>query len=269
MQNEAIAVIEDDRPSVSMDVNKVSDEGLDLGINVLLESQGAADRDLLAVLLVERHKRARADESAAWLVSCEVLFLLATQTFVDERGETLPLWMKYSQGAGWSWSSFVMDTLNVGPSVATSRKRIWEVFRRRLGWTPEVMARIGPSRLSVSVAEMERSLSEGGDDKLTGMLLGDGNGKDNAGWQDIWLHCQRRGDERRRLAGKPARVKFQQNLVVDESTGEVTGFSIETWYDELVYNLGTFTWNSKLPREIKDVLEGALIDALRRGPRRI
>ncbi len=271
MQNEVIAVIESEEPSIEVDVRKIGDKGLDEGISILLvESKGPADRDLLANLLVERHYRARADESGAWLKDCESLWLLATEVYTDERGETLPLWTKFVPDGTWTWGSFALDILQMPASTATARKRIWEVYRKRLCWTPEVLARIGPSRLGVAVAEVERSLDDGqSDDELEGLLLGDGSGRDNAEWKEVWMHVQEKGDERRRLAGKPVRVKLEPKFVLDEATGESLSFELTSWYNDLIYQLGTFTWNVKLPEDVKVILEGALMDALRRGPRRL
>lgn len=304
-------------------LGEMDDAQLDESLQVLIPSMRDADRYALALLLVERHKRCRADEGWAWLRDCETLYFLATHTFIAswicgkcgfeywwhaglaelgippftpledlpsdfvcprcmdatladfQVGTQEPLWRKYAQDAAWTWAAFAMDTLDMSPGSASSRKRVWEIFYVGLGWGVDLLLRAGPGRLGLAVGEMARGLPQGGDPVLAAMLLGTDVPETAAGtalalvetkqepaiWMLVWDYIKDKKRARDIAEGRTPSVCFRAEELRGEGGGDL-GFTVKTWFDELPYVVGRFVWDEKLPAEVRDIFKDNLLTKL-------
>lgn len=302
----------------------MDDVQLDEYVQALLPLELDADRAALSILLVERHKRCRADEGWAWVRDCETLYLLATHTFTASwkcgcgfeysqyRGieeldippftpleslpedfvcpnclegrlddfqpaEREPLWRKYAQGPGWTWSAFAMDTLDMSPGSASARKRVWEIFHVILGWPVDMLLRAGPGRLGLAVGEMGRTLPQGGDPALASQLLGTELPEtaaadalalvevkqEPAAWGLVWVYLKDKRRARDLAEGRTPSVRFRAEELRGKR-GDDLGFVVETWFDDLHYVVGNFVWDEKLPAEVRDIFRDNLLEKLRK-----
>lgn len=132
------------------DVSELDDQELELALST-------AGPELKAVLLVERHKRSCADETAAFLRDCESIWLLKETVLPDGRA----LWQLFSPDPGWSWNDFCLDILEMEPRRANQRARVWEVYRIRLGLPLKFLATLGRSKLLAALGSLRRSLEPG------------------------------------------------------------------------------------------------------------
>ena len=189
--------------------------------------------------------------------------------------EHQPLYMRYAQDNRWTWSAFAMDTLNMSPGSASARKRTWEVYHVGLGWSVGMMRLAYKSCLGIAVAEMARSLPQGGDPELAILLLGDspdmlllGDGGDSNGggeevarppasWYEVWEHVQARRREREAAEGMAPPMRFKAEELRGDG-GEDVGFSVTAWQDDLPYNIGRFTWDKGLKPEMRDIFKPKL-----------
>jgi len=58
-------------------------------------------------------------------------------------------------------------------------------------------------------------------------------------------------------------VRFQAEELHGKG-GEDVGFTVETWFDDLAYVVGSFVWDEKLPAEVKDIFKDNLLEKLRK-----
>jgi len=136
------------------DVSELDDRELELALST-------AEPELKAVLLVERHKRSCADETAAFLRDCESIWLLQNTTLPDGRA----LWQLFAPDPDWGWNDFCLDILEMEPRRANQRARVWEVYRIKLGLPWEFLATLGRSKLLAALGSLRRSLEPGNEEE--------------------------------------------------------------------------------------------------------
>jgi hypothetical protein len=79
-----------------------------------------------------------------------------------------------------TWEEYCLTHLGMHFSTASGYRRIWEVFRVRMGYSLEEMLRAGKSKLSTAVGEVAREYPQV-DERLVGVLFGD---------EHACVHCE-------------------------------------------------------------------------------